>query len=316
MQQGFVDLRANVDATAGNESFWPSFTDIMTVVVMIFLLASTILILRNWELVAELRASIEAERQAAALAQTTSEVNVTLQEQLVQAQHQISVMRMQLMQAQEDDQLNRQRLVEKEQELLQQRSQYQQLEDQLTATNRQYRALDERFTQLSTEFEGYQQAYTQQETRLHATLQELAKLEKRHQEQTAELGRVRQQSAQSEQRLVVLQDEFDVLKVKYDKLVQPARTAKGKHVVEVRYVKRGGRYRISMKEPGQFEHRTVNRTRMERRLTQLKNRHADKLYIKIIIPENSGLSYNEAWNFTKNLLDKYDYYHQSSRQGG
>ncbi len=311
MQQGFVDLRANADSTTGNESFWPSFTDIMTVVVMIFLLASTILILRNWELVAELRASIEAERQAAALAQSTTEVNVTLQEQLVQAQHQISLMRMQLMQAREDDQLNRQRLAEREQELLQQRNQYQQLEDRLAAAHRQYRALDERFKQLGTEFEASQQAYTQQETRLNATLQELATLETSHQEQTAELVRLRQQSAQSEQRLSVLQDEFDVLKVKYDKLVQPARTAKGKHVVEVRYVKRGGRYRISMKEPGQATHKPLNRKQLERRLTQLKKRHAKRLYIKIIIPENSGLSYNEAWDFTKKILEKYDYYHQS-----
>ena len=48
---------------------------------------------------------------------------------------------------------------------------------------------------------------------------------------------------------------------------------------------------------------------LEKKLKQLQQQDADNLYIKIIIPENSGLSYNEAWNLTSRLL-KYDYYHQ------
>ena len=64
MDGGFIDLRQNPDAATGGDSFWPSFTDIMMVVVMIFMIASTVLMLRNWELVRELRATIEAEHQA------------------------------------------------------------------------------------------------------------------------------------------------------------------------------------------------------------------------------------------------------------
>jgi hypothetical protein len=34
---------------------------------------------------------------------------------------------------------------------------------------------------------------------------------------------------------------------------------------------------------------------MHTRLAGLKKKYADILYIKIIFPEDSGLSYNEAW---------------------
>jgi hypothetical protein len=45
-------------------------------------------------------------------------------------------------------------------------------------------------------------------------------------------------------------------------------------------------------------------------LKQLKDTYKDILYVKIIIPDNSGLSYNEAWDFMSGMLDKYDYYYQ------
>jgi hypothetical protein len=50
---------------------------------------------------------------------------------------------------------------------------------------------------------------------------------------------------------------------------------------------------------------------MHQRLAALKTANPGKLYIKIIIPADSGLSYNEAWSFMKKLLEKYDYYYQS-----
>ena len=40
---GFIDLRLNQQDGQNQESFWPSFTDIMTVIVMIFMLAMVII---------------------------------------------------------------------------------------------------------------------------------------------------------------------------------------------------------------------------------------------------------------------------------
>ena len=62
---GFTDLRLNTGSHEVQEGFWPSFTDIMTVVVMIFLIAMVVLLVRNMELVSQLRSTMEAERVAA-----------------------------------------------------------------------------------------------------------------------------------------------------------------------------------------------------------------------------------------------------------
>ena len=35
----------------------------------------------------------------------------------------------------------------------------------------------------------------------------------------------------------------------------------------------------------------------------------DELYVKVVIPDDSGLTYNEAWDFTKTVLTDYDYYY-------
>jgi hypothetical protein len=45
-------------------------------------------------------------------------------------------------------------------------------------------------------------------------------------------------------------------------------------------------------------------------LGSLKQRAGNKLYTKITIPENSGLSYQEAWSFSNEILTRYDYYYQ------
>ena len=57
---GFVDLRIGHGAQGiGDDSVWPSFTDIMTVIVMIFLMALVVLMVRNLELDRQL-ARVEA----------------------------------------------------------------------------------------------------------------------------------------------------------------------------------------------------------------------------------------------------------------
>jgi len=104
--------------------------------------------------------------------------------------------------------------------------------------------------------------------------------------------------------------EYSSLKVKYDKLVQPARTTKGKVVVTVRYRKSKGQLIIEIQEPNQLTFREVNNPSMHAILEGLKNQYSNKLYVKIIFPVDSSLSHNEAWSFTHELLQKYDYYYK------
>lgn len=60
--QGFIDLRIGHGATGiGDDSVWPSFTDIMTVIVMIFLMALVVIMVRNFDLDRELSSTITAK---------------------------------------------------------------------------------------------------------------------------------------------------------------------------------------------------------------------------------------------------------------
>ena len=62
---GFVDLRVSPSGqtNVNEDSVWPSFTDVMTVIVMIFLLALVIILIRNMELVRQLRTTMAYEQQ-------------------------------------------------------------------------------------------------------------------------------------------------------------------------------------------------------------------------------------------------------------
>jgi chromosome segregation ATPase len=101
-----------------------------------------------------------------------------------------------------------------------------------------------------------------------------------------------------------------VLEDKYQRLIRPARSPLGKEVVTVQYSRQDGQYRILYKAPQSDAFEPVGREELQTRLDRLKGRWQDKLYIKIVIPEQSGLSYNEAWNFTRDILSRYDYYYQ------
>lgn len=292
MYDDFIDLRSN---NLSSESFWPSFTDIMTVVVMIFLLTSVVLMVRNWELIDQLRTSMLAEQKASEMIRSTSEENATLDEQLAQAQHELSVMRMQLMQAREINESLNVEISDKERQLIVLLADNQKLQNTLGDTER-------KSSELSSQ--------------LKAVIIDLNKLRSNYEQQSAELKSSRdtiivlsEQKDTQANELTSLQNEFGSLKDKYDKLIRPARTARGKYVVEVNYQKVKGKGRIRFKDAGDSDYRTVDLKELNSILEKLKKEHDKKLYVKIIIPEDSGLSYNEAWEFMRTLLDKYDYYY-------
>ncbi len=293
MHDEFIDLRSG---HLSSESFWPSFTDIMTVVVMIFLITSVVLMVRNWELIDQLRASLLAEQQASEVIRSTTEENATLEEQLAQAQHEISVLRMQLMQSSEDNTMLSNELANKEQQLVVIMSDNQKLQGALANTEQQLSNLDSQLQQVIIDMDKLSSNYEKQSTELKETRDKLVILSE-------------EKEAQSRQ-LVSLESDYSSLKVKYDKLVKPARTAKGKYVVSVNYQKIKGKGRIRFKDAGETEFHTISMKQLHSKLVALKKSHPKKLYIKIIIPEDSGLSYNEAWEFMKNTLHTYDYYYQ------
>jgi chromosome segregation ATPase len=289
----FVDLRSG---NLSSESFWPSFTDIMMVVVMIFLLTSTILMVKNWELVEQLRESMMAELEATEVIRSTSEENATLEEQLAQAQSEISMLRMQLMQASEQNSRLAGTLEERDQQIIVILSDKSRLEQSLNDTRQEIAVISSEAEQLKDDLAKIQTNFKQQSDELKASRDQIIVLT--------------EQKDSASKALTALKDDFGSLKVKYDKLIKPARTAKGKYVVSVNYERIDGKERIRFKDAGDKSYRTLDKKELHEILAKLKKTHKKKLYIKLIIPKESGLTYNEAWGFMKSLLEKYDYYYQ------
>ena len=279
MSQHFTDLRLNTHSSAGGgeESFWPSFTDIMTVVVMIFLIAMLVLLLNNMELVKRLQATLAAERAASEQVASTSSKNRDLQAQLQRTQAQLDMLRMQMMDMGEE-------------------------RDQLANQLSQSRAALEQ----SQAAEQQTQAALEQEQARRGKLEgQLAQAS----QQLTDLGKEKQKA---DSRLADLQGDFSSLKVKYDKLVQPARTAKGKYIVNVRILRQDGKIERFVQGPEQNRFIAVSEADMYSVLDKLHTEHPDDMYVRIIFPDDSGLSYSEAWTMTETLLRKYDYYYRET----
>ena len=293
MNEEFVDLR---QGHLSSESFWPSFTDIMMVVVIIFLLTSMLLMVKNWELLDQLRNSMAAEEQAVKIINDTSQENATLEEQLAHAQNEVSMLRMQLLQASEQqNQLNIE-LENKDKQIVIVLSDNEQLksavnknEHQIANLSSQFAAMNDNLSQLNIDVEQKQNALEEERQKIIIITQE--------------------RDSQS-RKLSSLEDDFGSLKVKYDKLIKPARTAKGKYVISVNFERIKGKERIRFKDSGQENYTVVTEKQLHSKLAKLKKKHPKKLYIKIVIPKESGLTYNEAWTFMKDLLHKYDYYYR------
>ena len=332
--EAFTDLRLNRQEGQNQESFWPSFTDIMTVIVMIFLIAMVILLLRNIELVRQLRATMAAERSAVELARSTGEEKESLAMKLITAENELSRLRMQQMRLDEESRVQKSRLgfqsdeiarLKLENELItitrdQLAAEKRSLSQRLASSESRAGSLQKRQDELQQELtkSGQELGGLQQELKnLHQlqveTQQALSMLREKFGLQARELQQAKNSERHSGQRLNALQGEFDQLKLKYDELFRPARSPKGRHLVEVRYSKRDGRPVIEFASGIEHDFQPVSRSELERRLEQLKRDKKNGLYIKVIFPENSGLSYNEAWSFTSRLHNRYDYYYSQSK---
>ncbi|MBL7003291.1 MAG: hypothetical protein ISR69_04625 [Gammaproteobacteria bacterium] len=358
-----------------NSSFWPSFTDIMMVVVMIFLFATSILIVRNYYLVAELQDSLEAEKLAEQKIETTTLENVTLEQRLNHVESEIanatqenatleerltnyeqenSLLRLQILAKQE--RIKRNQLKAKQQsaiikeldkqnilllssikdqdrqlqehsvsisELNTQKQKFQFDIASLTSQlNNQQQQIDQQTLanqQLTVENTNLIEQSTQAQTQLQVTSdalvesnQQVYELEQSNEQNQETITLLKQQRESYNAELLTLKGDYEVVKAKYQKLIKPARSAKGKYIAEVHYIKSEDKNQISYKEPGDTAYTIMELDKVETKLNALKAKYGRELYVKIIIPKNSGLTYSEAWTFMKNLLDKYDYYYQKS----
>lgn len=309
-------------------SFWPSFTDIMMVVVLIFLMATSLLIVRNWQLVRELQQSIEAEQMAAEMIESTSQEKATLEERLINAEQLNSILRLRVMERDERLKKAADEDLKKLQTILALKNEKTQLSEQIESTraqlvdarsiineiNSQSQGLASQLAQLERQLEQQVRLTEAAQTELELATAEIAALSATSEEQQKSINLLEQEKNTYNRQLLTLQGEYEVVKSKYDQLIKPARSARGKYVAEVYYVKENKGKVIRFKEPGDKGYKNLSLKKVEARLSELKKEKGKDLYVKIIIPKNSGLTYNEAWNFMRSLLDKYDYYYQQSAQ--
>jgi len=426
MQADFAPIGQLQTSHSGDNSFWPSFTDIMIVIMMIFLMATSLLVVRNWRLVAELRESIVAEQLAAQIIESTSQENVTLEERLANVEQSNSILRLRLLKKDEEllvasntiqQQAASIRALETSNtefrnsldlanaaltvanlEIERVATQYRDLENQVarlsaqlnqqTSDNQETMALlsnakaeIESLTQTSQAQQQEISSLTRENQRLSQKIASLTQDRQRQDEEIASLAQDRQRqdeeiasltqdkqrlaqesqaysrellifkdesrallsstkaeidllsrSSQTQQQsitslkqdklflkreveaynrqLLALKGQYEVVKSKYEELVKPARSAKGKYIAQVYYIKGISGKIIRYKQPGDSGFTDLPLAEVEKRLSRLKAQKGKDLYVQIIIPENSGLTYNEAWDFMRKMLVKYDYYYQ------
>ena len=352
MSGSFAPIGNHPGGIGGENSFWPSFTDVMMVITLIFLMATSLLVVRNWQLVAELQESIAAERMAAQMIESTSQENATLEERLANAEQANSILRLRLLKKDEEladalasirardtsiaslESRNR----DLDASLGQTREELSATRAQLDAANLEIDAAAAQFRELSQQLAGARQELAQQRQLGEQARSELDSLRSELETARSELsdarGEIQSLSATSSsqqqdiaqltrekrlldeeiesynRQLLTLKGEYETVKSKYEELIKPARSAQGKYIAEVYYVKGQSGNVIRYREPGDAGYSRLSLAEVEKRLARLKREQGKNLYVKIIIPKDSGLSYNEAWTFMRNLLVKYDYYYQ------
>ena len=331
MNNGFVQIGSSHTGIAGENSFWPSFTDVMMVITLIFLMATSILVVRNWQLVAELQESLAAELIADQMIESTSLENSTLEERLANAEQGNSILRLRLMKKDEElanaemairDQVSSITSLQQENRELQ--SSLQQSRAELDAANLEINAATSQFNDMARQIALLNQKLAQQQQASEETraqldsarleISELSALSSQQQQAISQLSDEKAQLSQEivayNQQLLTLKGEYETVRSQYQELIKPARSAKGKHIAHVYYVKDGSGTVIRYRQPGDTGFSRLSLGEVEERLAKLKREYGKDLYVKIIIPEDSGLTYNEAWEFMRKLLVKYDYYYQ------
>lgn len=394
----FVDLRINAGVNGGGEdSVWPSFTDIMTVIVMIFLMVLLAFMIRNTQLIDELELTIDEKDQASRSALLNATENTSLQEQLEQVRarvlslqntlEDVSGKRLTLeekLQAREKavsnleveiallsklrDELSgdnaqllknvevsaqsladvktdlegtkntlnekiallladkadlilskdkqstaltdsEQAKAELSQKLISLTEQLRLVREKVEAQSNTNTALNEQLEDQNTLMLGLQTSREELEKKVAQMATDLEKLNELYSSRGGEVAELQAQLTGDAKRFKSLQEEFDSLDERYRKLIRPARNVAGKYVVRVEHAIRGGKSEYLLTEPGGKVEK-FSEAILHKRLAVLKSKHGQKLYTKVVIPNDSGLSFDQGWKFTQSILSKYDYYTQ------
>jgi hypothetical protein len=305
---GFADLRLNARERQSEASMWPSFTDIMTVILMVFMLTMIVVIVKNSQLAERIRLSQELQAAAELEAATARDDLAALAARNTDLEDSMRGYNMQIILLNDEvDRLQEvmdaklaviEGLAEENEELL---ARIRMIELQLADK-------DEELEAATLTMEEIRAASSEAERDLR---REIAALLAQLRDKEAALVTLSDEKTDLELALARNRQDLSSLEDKYLKLIRPARSAAGKVVVAVYIARQGDRLRYQFQGAAVgSEPQTVSLDELHRRLQAAKERFGAELYVKVVIPDDSGLSYNEAWQFTKEILTRYDYYYK------
>jgi septal ring factor EnvC (AmiA/AmiB activator) len=304
--RGYPDLRTQRSSDASDNSIWPSFTDIMTVILMVFMLTMVVVIIKNADLIDQIRLSRNLQAEAESRLASNVQVLADLRVRNTDLEEAIRSARMELILLTDEAQKLETSLDIKAAAIARLEGEKEELEENIRLIRLQLSEKEEDLDNAQAMIGGIRDEAERANRELSLQIADLlSQLEKNE----ATLLTLSDERGDLEMDLARQRQDFSSLEDKYLKLVRPARSSMGKQVASVQYVRRDGQPVYLMKGIGAGVWEELPRVEMFRRLGALKKRLGDELYIKIVIPEDSGLSYNEAWGFTKTVLTEFDYYY-------
>ena len=301
-----TDLRLNRSGQATDSAMWPSFTDIMTVILMVFMLTMVVVIIKNADLIDQIRLSRKLQADAEQQLSGSQQVLADLRVQKTDLEEAIRSARMQII-------------------LLSDEMQY--LDDSLDIKAAAIARLSEQNEELSENIRLIRLQLSDKEEELEDAQAMIGGIrdeaEAANRELSLQIAALLSQLETNEATMLMLSDEksdlerslarqrqdFSSLEEKYLDLVRPARSSLGKQVVSVQHLRSDGQLEYLLKDIGGTGWERVTRADLFSRLGALAERLGDQLYVRVVIPDDSGLTYNEAWDFTKTVLSDYDYYY-------
>ena len=300
----FTNLRVNAGDRQSEITLWPSFTDIMTVVLMIFMLTMVVVIVKNTTLAQALLRSEDQRRQIRSLLQDSETIQAELKNTMTDLEEKSRQKQMMNILLGDEIKLLKQDVEGKTVKLAI-------FERQTDELKKRIDELQARITEIQAESEDRLSALTESKAReIEEYNRKVLSLLNQLKEKEAVILTLGDEKQTLEMSLARQRQDFSTLEEKYIQLIRPARSPAGKKVVTVIYQRGNGLYRIGFKGLDNERIETLTTAQLHQQLGTLRQKWQDQLYVKVIIPEDSGLTYNEAWVFTKDILSRYDYYYQ------
>ena len=338
--ESYSNLRVNARERNLETTLWPSFTDIMTVILMIFMLTMIVVIVKNSNLAQALLRSEDRAQKTESLLRQSQLSRQELKINLTKLEEKLREKEMQIILLSDETKMLQKSLESKSASVASLETEAADLKKNVLVLEEMVKAKEEEALNARQEARSAKETFDAQLAEMTKAYDaKLADLQAASEKKLAEASEENQRKIQEYNRKILSllnqldekqaaivtlsnekqdlelslakqRQEYSTLEEKYIKLIRPARSPEGKKVVAVQYSRKEDEYLISFKDVDSDQFEPLSMDQLHQRLEDLKKRWGENLYVKIIIPEDSGLSYNEAWTFTKDILSRYDYYYQ------